>query len=40
MAQAIISTLENPPASNILQQRATEFSLEKSVAEYRKILNI
>lgn len=40
MAQAIISTLQNPLPSDILQQRAKEFSLEKSVAEYQKIFNI
>jgi glycosyltransferase involved in cell wall biosynthesis len=40
MAQAIISTLQNPLAADILQQRAREFSLEKSLTEYRKILKI
>jgi glycosyltransferase involved in cell wall biosynthesis len=40
MAQAIIHTLQNPLAANTLQQRAREFSLEKSLTEYRKILKI
>ena len=40
MAQAIISTLQNPPRSIVLQERAKKFSLENSLAEYRKILSV
>lgn len=40
MAEAIISTLKQPQDRAILQQRAIEFSLEKSLAKYLKVLNV
>ena len=40
MAEAIVSTLENPPDSESLQRKAAEFSLEKAVAEYRQVLAV
>lgn len=38
MAEAIVETLKQPPDAIALQQRAMEFSLEKAVAQYRKVL--
>lgn len=38
MAKAIISTLKNPPDSQFLQQRATEFSLNNTLIQYQKLL--
>jgi glycosyltransferase involved in cell wall biosynthesis len=40
MAEAIVSTLENPPDSESLQLKAAEFSLEKAVAKYRQVLAV
>ena len=40
MANAIFKTLQNPLASDILRQRAEEFSLAKSVAAYCQVMNI
>lgn len=39
LAKAIIETLENPIESNVLQERASFFSVEKSINEYLKIIN-
>ena len=38
MAQAIVETLKQPPNSVALQQRAMDFSLEKALAQYLKVL--
>lgn len=40
IAQAIISTLQQPLDSELLKQRAFEYSLEKSVEKYTKILQL
>lgn len=40
MAEAIVSTLEEPPDSESLQRKAAEFSLEKAVAKYRQVLAV
>lgn len=40
LAAAIINTLDSPPNSEALRQKAAEFSLEKAVAEYRQVLQI
>lgn len=40
MAEAIISTLARPANSVLLQQKASEFSLEKSVAQYLEVLQV
>ena len=40
MAEAIVSTLEEPPDSESLQLKAAEFSLEKAVAKYRQVLAV
>lgn len=40
MAEAIVSTLEDPPDSESLQRKAAEFSLEKAVAKYRQVLAV
>ncbi len=40
MAEAILNTLDSPLDSEVLRQRATEFSLEKAVAQYREVLHI
>ena len=38
MAQAILSTLKQVPQSEVLKQRAAEFSQEKAVNEYLKLI--
>jgi glycosyltransferase involved in cell wall biosynthesis len=40
LAEAIISTLESPPDSEALRRRASEFSLEKALTQYRQVLHI
>lgn len=35
---AILETLEKPIDSDVLQQRAREFSLERSLTQYAKVL--
>ena len=40
MARAIIETIQNPLESDILKNRAGEFSLAKSVATYRQIMGV
>jgi len=40
LAQAIIETLANLPDSNVLQQRASEYSLEKALSQYLQVLQI
>lgn len=40
MAEAIISTLEQPQDAALLQQRAIEFSLEKSLTQYLQVLDV
>lgn len=40
LAQAIIETLTNVPDSNVLQQRASEYSLEKALNQYFQVLQI
>lgn len=40
MAEAIISTLEQPLDSVVLKQRAIEFSLERSLSQYLQVLNV
>jgi glycosyltransferase involved in cell wall biosynthesis len=40
LATAILATLESPLDSDLLRQRGNEFSLERSLAEYAKILQI
>lgn len=40
MAKALQETLQNPIASDILQERAQKFSLAKSVTAYRQIMNV
>ncbi len=40
MAEAILATLDAPADSKVLQQRATEFSLEKAVKQYRQVLGV
>lgn len=40
MAEAIVNTLNEPPNSLALQQRAMEFSLEKALAKYLKVLQV
>lgn len=40
MAEAIADTLDRPPNSTMLQQRAAEFSLEKALAQYGQVLHI
>jgi glycosyltransferase involved in cell wall biosynthesis len=38
MAEAIASTLREPQDTNLVRQRAMEFSLERAVAQYKKVL--
>jgi len=38
MAQAILETLAHPPETEILESRANEFTLEKSIAGYQLLL--
>jgi hypothetical protein len=38
MAKAISQTLSNPPDAAILKNRANDFSLEKALAQYGKLL--
>lgn len=38
LAQAILSTLDNPISSSILQQRSKDFSLEKILDKYQNLL--
>jgi glycosyltransferase involved in cell wall biosynthesis len=40
LAEAIATTLDKPSDSEALRLRADEFSLEKSVAQYRQVLGI
>jgi glycosyltransferase involved in cell wall biosynthesis len=40
LATAIASTLEDPPAPAILQQRGREFSLETALAKYQQLLGL
>ncbi|AFZ35408.1 glycosyl transferase group 1 [Stanieria cyanosphaera PCC 7437] len=40
IAQAIIATLQQPLDSELLKQRAFEFSLEKSIEKYTQILQV
>lgn len=40
MAEAIISTLEHPLDSALLQEKATQFLLEKAVEHYLQVLNV
>ncbi|HBE18535.1 MAG TPA: glycosyl transferase [Cyanobacteria bacterium UBA11149] len=40
LGEAIASTLEKPPESSLLQQRAAEFSLEKAVTQYLQVLQL
>jgi glycosyltransferase involved in cell wall biosynthesis len=40
LAEAIISTLESPSDSEALRRRASEFSLEKALTQYRQVLHI
>ena len=40
MAKAIISTLDRPVDAVLLQQKAAEFSLKKSVAQYLEVLQV
>jgi glycosyltransferase involved in cell wall biosynthesis len=40
IAEAIISTLEEPSDSEILRRKAAEFSLERALAEYQEVLQI
>ena len=40
LAEAIISTLESPSDSEALRCRASEFSLEKALTQYRQVLHI
>ena len=40
MAAAIIETVQNPVSSDILEKRAAQFSLAKSVAAYRQLMNV
>lgn len=40
MAEAIISTLDRPLDSVLLQQKAAEFSLEKAVKQYLEVLQV
>jgi glycosyltransferase involved in cell wall biosynthesis len=40
IAEAIISTLDEPPDSETLRQRAAEYSLESAVAKYRQVLHL
>lgn len=40
IAEAIISTLEQPCDTEAQQRRTTEFSLEKAISQYRQVLNV
>ncbi|MFB2938669.1 glycosyltransferase [Aerosakkonemataceae cyanobacterium BLCC-F154] len=40
MAQAILTTLKNPPNSNILKQRSEDFSLTNAIIKYQEVLKI
>jgi len=40
LASAIAATLEETPNSQKLQQRALDFSLDKALVRYGKILNL
>jgi glycosyltransferase involved in cell wall biosynthesis len=40
MASSIAAMLDSPIASETLRQRAMEFSLEKSLAQYAKVLHL
>lgn len=40
IAEAIISTLEEPRDSEAQQRKTSEFSLEKAVSQYRQVLNV
>jgi glycosyltransferase involved in cell wall biosynthesis len=39
LAKAMVTTLKNPQSSEILQQRAMEFSMENSVSQYLTLFN-
>ncbi len=39
LAEAIVSTLERPPDSQMLQRRAAEFSVEMSLVQYLQVLH-
>ena len=38
LARTIVQTLDNPPDRQQLQTRASEFSIERAAAEYRRVL--
>jgi glycosyltransferase involved in cell wall biosynthesis len=40
IAEAILSTLEEPANSEAQQRKTAEFSLEKAVAQYRQVLHV
>ena len=40
IAEAILSSLEEPPNPEVLQRRAADFSLDKAVAQYRQVLQV
>jgi glycosyltransferase involved in cell wall biosynthesis len=40
MAEAIANTLNNPPNSQTLRQRAMEFSQERALAKYLEVLQL
>lgn len=40
IAEAIVRTLKEPLNTQVLQQRAADFSLEKAVAKYRQVLHL
>ena len=39
LAEAMLKTIENPPAKELLMKRANEYSTEKVVATYLSLLN-
>ncbi|MBW4560911.1 MAG: glycosyltransferase [Mojavia pulchra JT2-VF2] len=39
LAEAMINTLNNPPDSELLEQRGREFSLEANLAQYQQVFN-
>jgi glycosyltransferase involved in cell wall biosynthesis len=40
LAAAVLDTLEHPPDSSLLQQRASEYSLERSLDDYSQVLQV
>ncbi|MGF1493516.1 MAG: glycosyltransferase [Microcoleaceae cyanobacterium] len=40
LAQAIVRTLQDPPNLKVIQERAAEFSVQRSVERYREVLGV